>query len=68
MRRISTESEQIQGGDCLLILDYLPGNDDGSDDDADEEEEDHIKQEANTKYDPQCCRLCKTYGKAKIFA
>ena len=50
-------------------------NDDSSDDanedhgdDADEEEEDHYRQEATTKYDPQCCRLCKTYGKAKIFA
>ena len=74
-RRIRTENKQIQGGDCWLILDHLPGNDDSSDDanedhgdDADEEEEDHYRQEATTNYDPQCWRLCKTNGKAKIFA
>ena len=66
-RRIRTENKQIQGGDCWLILDHLPGNDDGSDDDE-EEEEDHYRQEATTKYDPQCWRLCKTNGKAKVFA
>ena len=75
-RRISSENKQIQGGDCWLILDHIPGNDDVDDDanedhgdDADEdEEEDQHKQEATTKYDPHWWRLCKTNGKAKIFA
>ena len=64
IRRIRTESKQIQGGDCWLILDHLPGNDDGSDDD----DEDQHRQEATTNYDPQCWILYKTNGKAKIFA
>ena len=58
------------GGDRWLFLDHLPGNDDLDDDDNadDEEEEDQHRQEATTKYDPHWWRLCKTNGKAKIFA